>query len=132
MNIKNTGKIFLFVALFLVLSIFSFYLAYPKLAYSYYNRNSGGKYFFNYYNCIDCHAINGIGGTLGPSLSNYGNKGKSYRWTLAQIENSRVHFKVGSKIKINDRVYYAIMPSYNYISKSDIKALMSYLYSLKK
>ncbi len=131
MNIKNTGKTFLFVALFSVLSIFAFYSVYPKAAYSHYNQNSGGKYFFNYYNCIDCHVINGIGGTLGPSLSDYGNEGKIYRWTVAQIKNPRVHFKVGSKIKINGRVYYAIMPSYNYISKSDIKVLVAYLYSLK-
>ncbi len=131
MNIKNRGKTFLFVALFSVLLIFSFYLAYPNAAYSHYNGNGGGKYFFNYYNCLDCHVINGIGGTLGPSLSDYGNKGKSYQWTVVQIENPRVHFKVSSKIKINGRTYYAIMPSYNYISKHDIKALMSYLYSLK-
>ncbi|MHB1661239.1 MAG: c-type cytochrome [bacterium] len=124
MNFKIIYKMLLFV-------LISILLASPEIAGAY-NNNSQGQYLFNYYNCTDCHIIKGVGGTLGPSLSNYGNKNKIYRWTVAQIENPQSHYKVGSEIKINGKTYYAIMPSYNYIPYGDIEKLASYLDSLKK
>ena len=117
----SVGTVFLFSVL---------YLTSAKSAYGY--ENNRGQYLFNYYNCINCHIINGLGGTLGPSLSNYGNKNKSYRWTVTQIENPQFHYKVGSEVKINGKIYYSIMPSYNYIPYGDIKKIVSYLESLKK
>lgn len=126
MNFKFIYKIILLVSI-------SILFAPPEIAGAYNNNShSQGQYLFNYYNCIDCHIINGVGGTLGPSLSNYGNKNKSYAWTVAQIENPQSHYNVGSKIKINGKTYYAIMPSYNYITYRDIEKLVSYLDSLKK
>ncbi len=91
-----------------------------------------GKYLFRYYNCINCHVTNGIGGTLGPSLSGYGKWGKDYRWTITQIKNPQSHFKIGSEIKINGKMYYVLMPPYNYMPNRDVKSLTSYLESLKK
>lgn len=125
MNFKIIYKMLLFVLILIS-------LAFPKIAGAY-DNNSRGQYLFNYYNCIDCHIIKGVGGTLGPSLSNYGNKNKSYGWTVAQIENPQSHYKaIGSEIKINGKKYYAIMPSYDYIPYADIKKLVFYLDSLKK
>lgn len=91
-----------------------------------------GKYLFHYYNCINCHTANGAGGTLGPSLAGYGKWGKSYSWTAVQIINPQAHFKMGSEIKINGKIYYALMPSYNYMPNRDVKSLASYLESIKK
>lgn len=94
------------------------------------NRQSG-VYLFRYYNCLDCHTINSIGGTLGPSLSHYGSKHKSFIWTATQIADPSSHFKLGVKVTINGKKYYTLMPSYTYISSVDIGKLVSYLESLK-
>ncbi|MDA8053221.1 MAG: cytochrome c [Deltaproteobacteria bacterium] len=132
MNLKTNYKIFLFgviIMLFLLLSLF-FNLTYSKNAYSYNNRQ--GKYLFHYYNCDDCHSINGVGGSLGPSLSNYGNIIPDFNWTVKQIKNPDSHFKRGDKISINNKTYYVIMPSYSYIPQNEINEIASYIESLKK
>ena len=117
----------LFSALFL-LSGAVFLFAGNGSAYGY----GRGKYLFNYYNCIDCHAVNGIGGTLGPSLSGYGSKNKGYAWTVTQIKNPKAHYQAGAAVKINGKSYLAVMPSYGYIPAGDLKGLAEYLCSLKK
>ena len=94
--------------------------------------NSRGRYLFNYYNCIDCHMINGIGGTLGPSLSGYGRKNKSYGWTAVQIKNPQSHYPTASKVEINGKTYLAVMPAYNYIPQGDVREIIDYLNSLRK
>ena len=114
------------VFLFLAVSFFTF----PMKAYAL--GNSRGEYLFNYYNCIDCHEVEGIGGTLGPSLSDYGSENKSYGWTAAQIENPQSHYSNGSKVEIKGRTYLAVMPSYNYIPSGDVTELVNYLNSLRK
>ncbi len=91
----------------------------------------GGGYLFDYYNCVDCHSINGAGGTLGPSLSHYALKHKSYTWTAAQIAYPSLHFKLGTRVIINGKQYYVLMPSYNYVPSSDIGKIARYLESLK-
>lgn len=126
MKIKNISKI----AVFFITSTLFFLLSLSHLNTA--DARGFGKYIFRYYNCINCHTINGIGGTLGPSLSNYGNKHKSYAWTITQIENPASHFETGSKIKANGKTYYALMPSYKYIPAGDVEKLASYLESLKK
>ncbi len=132
MNVKGNCKFFLPIAIILFFLLASFFnLAYLKSAYSYYNRQ--GKYLFHYYNCDDCHSINGVGGTLGPSLSNYGNIIPDFNWTVKQIENPDSHFKRGDKISINNKTYYVIMPSYNHIiPKNQVDKIAAYLESLKK
>ncbi len=136
MNFKNNCykkmvlSALIFISMGAVLLFSAFCLTPAKSAHGY--GNNRGQYLFNYYNCVDCHIIKGLGGTLGPSLSNYGNKNKSYVWTVMQIENPQFHYKVGSVVKINGKTYYSIMPSYDYIPYGDIKKLASYLESLKK
>ncbi len=130
MNIKVNFKIlsFFMAIFFLSVGLLSFTLS--KNAYSY--NNARGRYLFNYYNCDDCHSIDGVGGSLGPSLSNYGNIIPDFNWTVKQIENPDSHFKRGDKISIDNKTYYVIMPSYNYVPQSGIDAIASYLESLKK
>ena len=132
MNLKSKYKMFLFYAIIFVLFLSVYILSpvCPKNAYSY---NKGrGKYFFHYYNCDDCHSVNGVGGSLGPSLSNYGNMVPDFNWTVQQIKHPNTHFKRGDKINIQGKTYYVIMPSYNYIPEYEINELASYLASLKK
>ena len=132
MNLKNKHKMFLFYAIIFILFLSAYILspAFSKNAYSY---NKGrGKYLFHYYNCDDCHSVNGIGGSLGPSLSNYGNMVPDFNWTVQQIKHPNTHFKRGDKINIQGKTYYVIMPSYNYIPEYEINELASYLESLKK
>jgi mono/diheme cytochrome c family protein len=132
MNLKSKYKMFLFYAIIFVLFLSVYILSpvCPKNAYSY---NKGrGKYLFHYYNCDDCHSVNGVGGSLGPSLSNYGNMVPDFNWTVQQIKHPNTHFKRGDKINIQGKTYYVIMPSYNYIPEYEINGLASYLESLKK
>ena len=132
MNLKNKHKMFLFYAIIFILFLSAYFLSpvFSKNAYSY---NKGrGEYLFHYYNCDDCHSINGVGGSLGPSLSNYGNMVSDFNWTVQQIKHPNTHFKRGDKINIQGKTYYVIMPSYNYIPEYEINELASYLESLKK
>ena len=133
MNLKVNFKLLLFCVILSFLSVSFLSLTLQKNTYSYnYNNNGNGKYLFHYYNCDYCHSINGVGGTLGPSLSNYGNIIPDFNWTVKQIEDPYSHFKRGDKISMNDKTYYVIMPSYNYIPRNEINAIVSYLESLKK
>ena len=136
MNMKTDKKnksIFNFVTYTFIIFAYMFFLSpilfAPKAAYSY---NSQGRYLFNYYNCDNCHSIDGVGGSLGPSLSNYGNSGHSNGWTAQQIQNPNTHFKKGTRVTVNGKKYYVVMPSYGYIPQYEINELTSYLESLKK
>ncbi len=130
---KNKAILFPYVSYIFIAFAYLFFLSpiffMPK-AYSY--NNSQGKYLFNYYNCDDCHSVDGAGGSLGPSLSNYGNMVHDFSWTVQQIKHPNSHFKRGDKINIQGKTYYVIMPSYNYISQYEVNKLASYLESLKK
>ena len=124
------------IAIILIFVLAFFFLGFikpkPASARFFNTYKSGGKYLFHYYNCDDCHSINGVGGSLGPSLSNYGNIIPDFNWTVEQIKNPDSHFKRGDKISMNGKTYYVIMPSYNYIPLKDIKKIAAYLESLKK
>ena len=129
---KNGVKV-ITITLITLIFMLALFLGFIKSASASSNRyRSEGKYLFHYYNCDDCHSINGVGGTLGPSLSNYGNIISDFNWTVKQIEDPYSHFKRGDKISMNDKTYYVIMPSYNYIPLNKINKIAAYLESLKK
>lgn len=90
-----------------------------------------GKYLFNYYSCITCHTVDGNGGTLGPNLSAYGKSGKRFSWTMKVILNPNKYFKPGSKVKIDGKRYYAIMPKYEYLTGKQVYKIAAYLKSLR-
>ncbi|MCL4542842.1 MAG: c-type cytochrome [Deltaproteobacteria bacterium] len=121
------------VKVMILIFMFVLFPGFLKPAFASSNRyKNEGKYLFHYYNCDDCHSINGLGGTLGPSLSGYGRIIPDFNWTVKQIEDPYSHFKRGDKISIYGKTYYVTMPSYNYISLKDIKKIAAYLESLKK
>ncbi|HVF85753.1 MAG TPA: DUF2231 domain-containing protein [Abditibacteriaceae bacterium] len=69
--------------------------------------------------CAACHQINGKGGKSGPVLTHIGSEGKSVEWHIAHLKNpSSKHPK-------------SSMPAYDYLSPKDLKALSTYMVSLK-
>ena len=68
--------------------------------------------------CLSCHTINGSGGSVGPSLSKEGTKGRSIHWLKVQITDPSKHFS-GS-----------IMPQY-YLKPAQLEEVAQYLESLK-
>ena len=78
-----------------------------------------GRKLFSSVGCSACHTINGKGGTVGPDLSNEGNMKHSRSWLTTQIRNPKSH---DSK---------TVMPSYSYLSDSNVAALVDYLEQLK-
>jgi sulfur oxidation c-type cytochrome SoxX len=77
-----------------------------------------GARVFNANNCAVCHRINGVGGTIGPDLSNEATRNRSRDWIITQIRNPAAHNPSTS------------MPAYSGISDSDLNALVDYLLSL--
>ena len=77
--------------------------------------SSEGRLVWQKYNCQSCHQLYGLGGYLGPDLTNVisqPNKGESY---------VRVMLMAGAKQ----------MPKYN-LSDSEVHALLSFLVSVDK
>jgi mono/diheme cytochrome c family protein len=77
-----------------------------------------GLELFNTIGCTGCHKVNGHGGTVGPDLSDEGNKGRSTAWLTRQIRNP----------KANDP--QTVMPAYGYLSDDKVADLIDYLQSL--
>ena len=96
--------------------------AYPKLP--------EGLKLFRADNCIACHRINGIGGTVGPNLSHVG-KTKSLSWIETQIIDPKLHFTYGIPTTINGHTYLVIMPRLKSIPASQLNTIAKYLESLK-
>ncbi len=116
----------------LIMSIMLIALIFSKPSASFASGNDkSGKYLFNYEHCIDCHSINGVGGTLGPSLTHYGNMHKTLAWTATQIANPSSHFKRGTQVTINGKKYVVLMPGFHRVSSLDLYKIASYLESLK-
>ena len=129
-NYFNFKLIFMF--LFFIFSIIvGFNLLFPKTCFANPDVRSG-KYLFNYYSWITCHTVNGNGGTLGPNLSSYGKFGKRFSWTMKVILNPDRYFKTGSKVEIDGKKFYAVMPKYGYLTGKQIYKISAYLESLKR
>jgi cytochrome c551/c552 len=90
-----------------------------------------GRVVFKSKGCINCHAINGIGGKAGPNLSNIGAR-KSAEWLKDFIRNPNSYFNPGSSAVINGKEYIIMMPSFKYmLSEGKLNAVAGYLGSLK-
>jgi mono/diheme cytochrome c family protein len=68
--------------------------------------------------CLSCHTINGVGGSVGPSLSKEGAKGRSIHWLKVQISDPGAHYPAG------------IMPRFH-LKPAQLEAVAQYLESLK-
>ena len=68
--------------------------------------------------CLSCHTINGVGGSVGPSLSKEGAKGRSVSWLKVQISDPSAHYPSG------------IMPRFH-LKPAQLETVAQYLESLK-
>ncbi|MCL4498223.1 MAG: c-type cytochrome [Deltaproteobacteria bacterium] len=55
------------------------------------NLEAAAMKIINAQGCTGCHIINGKGGSIGPSLSKEGTKGRSIHWLEVQINTPKVH-----------------------------------------
>ncbi len=76
-----------------------------------------GKKIFETNSCTACHTISGIGGKIGPDLTNESKRGRSRKWLITQITNSKVHYK------------NSVMPDYTKFSDKQLNELTAYLLS---
>ncbi|MEW6001222.1 MAG: cytochrome b N-terminal domain-containing protein [Nitrospirota bacterium] len=77
-----------------------------------------GAQLFQSLGCGGCHRINGVGGTIGPDLSNEGSQGRTREWLSVQIRNPREHFP------------NSVMPAFTSLTDEEVNALVDYLLSL--
>jgi mono/diheme cytochrome c family protein len=82
------------------------------------SAREGAKLFLSL-GCTGCHSVNGIGGAVGPDLSNELLKGRSRKWLTTQIRNP----------KANDPK--TIMPAFSSLTNQQTNALVDYLQSLQ-
>jgi sulfur oxidation c-type cytochrome SoxX len=78
-----------------------------------------GRLLFETLACQECHMVGGKGGTVGPDLSDEGNKGRSREWLKTQIRNPRAHTLQTS------------MPAWGNLSEQQVDDLVDYLENLK-
>ncbi len=75
-----------------------------------------GRELFRSEGCINCHTFKGEGGEIGPDLTSVA-KRRSDEWIRQQIRNSKKHNPVSR------------MPSFDYLSRRQINAIIRYLKS---
>ncbi|MHB8232883.1 MAG: c-type cytochrome [bacterium] len=117
-------KVFLILAFVLAVTSFYFSQAYSA------NVNRVGLRLFSSEGCINCHSINGVGGTAGPNLSNIGSK-EGLAWIKEQVSHPSRHFMLGTGFTQDNKTYVVIMPPFKVLPSSKINALAEYLESLK-
>jgi mono/diheme cytochrome c family protein len=77
-----------------------------------------GRNVFETAGCAACHIVAGKGGTIGPNLSNEGEKGHSRQWLLTQLKNPKEHNPT------------TVMPSFSSLGDQKLNDLVDYLSSL--
>jgi ubiquinol-cytochrome c reductase cytochrome c subunit len=78
-----------------------------------------GKALFEKEPCLQCHRLDGRGGTLGPDLSGEGTKGRSPAWLEDQIRDPKSHDPS------------TVMPAFGNLSDAERADLAAFLESLK-
>jgi mono/diheme cytochrome c family protein len=73
---------------------------------------------FASHGCQACHKVGGQGGTVGPDLSDEGEKGHSREWLTEQLRDPRAHDST------------TVMPTYASLSREELSDLVDYLLSL--
>jgi len=76
-----------------------------------------GKKVFETYGCIACHSISGKGGKIGPDLTNEWQRGRSKKWIIRQLLNSKKNYP------------NSIMPPYTTLSEKQLSDLVNFLLS---
>jgi cytochrome c oxidase subunit II len=78
-----------------------------------------GKELYTQKRCSTCHRIEGVGGKIGPDLSDEGDKGRDEEWLIKFFKDPK-SMKPGAKM----------MPVKG--TDEELKALAAYVMSLKK
>jgi quinol-cytochrome oxidoreductase complex cytochrome b subunit/cytochrome c551/c552 len=81
-----------------------------------------GRQLFQSSGCLNCHKVNGEGGSVGPELAGPTLKGRSRQWLIEQITNSRAHFPKGG--------HTTSMTAFTGLSRDELGEIASYLMSL--
>lgn len=74
-----------------------------------------GKVVFNTNGCVACHSISGVGGKIGPDLTNEIGNNRSMQWLIDQLTDSKKHFP------------NSIMPAYSTLTQKQLDDLIAYL-----
>jgi cbb3-type cytochrome oxidase cytochrome c subunit len=77
-----------------------------------------GEAIYKAQGCSACHRIGGVGGTIGPDLSDVGRK-RDKAWIVQQLIDPKAHDPK------------SIMPSFAKLQQKDREDLAEYLVSLK-
>ncbi len=103
-------KLIVAVSLVAAFSCYSFFLysSLPVKNYSINEETSKGKLVWQQYNCNACHQVYGLGGYLGPDLTNV--------YSLKDVDYVKAFLKSGT----------AIMPDFH-LTEQEIEALTAYL-----
>ncbi len=91
----------------------------PKAATATPESINSGSAIFQSGGCAGCHAIDGIGGVIGPDLSDEANRGRNHEWLSVQIRNPKAHFPD------------TVMPSFNKLTDRQVNDLIDFLLNLK-
>lgn len=78
---------------------------------------ASGKKMFEVMGCTACHIMSGIGGKVGPDLTNENKQNRSKQWMVVQITDSKKHFES------------SIMPDFNAMDSDQLNNLVNYLLS---
>jgi ubiquinol-cytochrome c reductase cytochrome b subunit len=77
-----------------------------------------GQALFQSQGCTGCHRVNGVGGSVGPDLSDIAQRGHSQQWLIVQVTNPKRHDPT------------SIMPSFSRLSQQQLNQLVDYLMTL--
>ena len=80
--------------------------------------------------CLTCHSIHGVGGTMSVDLSDKGVTEQSISWLEIQIATPGKHFKPGGHEVLLGKDVYNVMPDHPLLTKEQLKAIAVYLKSL--
>jgi nitric oxide reductase subunit C len=78
-----------------------------------------GKVVYARAGCVGCHAVGGQGGTSGPPLDGAGAKHPDLEWQLRHLKSP------------GQLVRGSTMPGYEHLGEADLKALATYMLSLR-
>ncbi len=95
--------------------VFSFSV---RFAYGEENLVEKGKELYTQKNCSMCHKINGVGGKMGPDLSDEGNKGRTEEWLVNFFKDPKSIKPEGMMRPVKG-------------TDEELKALAAYVMSLK-
>lgn len=78
-----------------------------------------GKALYTEKKCSMCHKIEGVGGKMGPDLSDEGNKGRNEEWLMSYFKDPKSVMPEAKMRPVKG-------------TDEELKALVAYMISLKK